>query len=93
MSIYDSNLEKNKANYFPLTPISFIERTAKTQPHSLSIIYEKKKFTWSETFLRCKKIAKSLINLGVKKNQTISVIVLIFLKWLNCILQFRWQGG
>ena len=74
MSIYDSNLEKNKANYFPLTPISFIERTAKTQPHSLSIIYEKKKFTWSETFLRCKKIAKSLINLGVKKNQTISVI-------------------
>ena len=74
MNIYDSNLEKNKANYFPLTPISFIERTAKTQPHSLSIIYEKKKFTWLETFLRCKKIAKSLINLGVKKNQTISVI-------------------
>jgi len=74
MNIYDSNLEKNKANYFPLTPISFIERTAKTQPHSLSIIYEKKKFTWLETFLRCKKIAKSLINLGVKRNQTISVI-------------------
>ena len=74
MNKYDLNLEKNKANYFPLTPISFIERTAKTQPDSLSIIYEKKKFTWLETFLRCKKIAKSLINLGVKKNQTISVI-------------------
>ena len=29
MSIYDLNLEKNKANYFPLTPISFIEKPQK----------------------------------------------------------------
>ena len=56
MNIYDSNLEKNKANYFPLTPISFIERTAKTQPHSLSIIYEKKNLLGWRLFLDVKKL-------------------------------------
>ena len=55
MSIYDSNLEKNKVNYFPLTPISFM-RERKNSTSLIIIIYEKKKFTWSETFLRCKKL-------------------------------------
>ena len=28
MSIYDQDLEKNSANYVPLSPVSFIERAA-----------------------------------------------------------------
>ena len=51
---YKTSLGKNKVNYFPLSPVSFLERVAITFPNYTSIISENKKFTWKETFTRCK---------------------------------------
>ena len=53
--------KKNKANHVPLSPINFLERTAKIFPSYTSIISETKKFTWHETFKRCNLFASSLI--------------------------------
>jgi len=40
MNDYDKNLYKNKANYVPLTPISFIERTKDIYPNYEAIVYK-----------------------------------------------------
>ena len=47
---YKKNLNKNRVNYYPLSPVSFLERTATIYPDYKSIITENKSFTWKETF-------------------------------------------
>mgnify|MGYP000206006038 CR=1 FL=1 len=47
MSSYDTNLEKNKANYIPLTPLSFLERAKEVYPNYEAIVYEDIKYTCS----------------------------------------------
>ena len=71
---YKIGLEKNKANYTSLTPISFLERTANIFPNYISIISENKKFTWKSTFTRCKLFASSLKKRKIKKGDTVSII-------------------
>ncbi len=44
MSHYDINLDKNKANYVPLTPLSFLERAKDVYPDYEAIVYEDRKY-------------------------------------------------
>jgi len=74
MNDYDKNLDKNKANYVPLTPISFIERTKDIYPNYESIIYKKRVYTWKQTYDRCIKFASALTKLGIKLGDTVSII-------------------
>ncbi|XP_021756059.1 probable acyl-activating enzyme 1, peroxisomal [Chenopodium quinoa] len=48
------------ANYTPLTPITFLERSAKVFPHRISVVYGCLRYTWSETRQRCGKLASTL---------------------------------
>ena len=50
MNHYDENLEKNAANYVPLTPISFLERAKDVYPNYEAIVYEDRSYTWSEVY-------------------------------------------
>ena len=47
MSDYDKHLDKNNANFVPLTPISFLERAKDIYPNYEALIYEDKKYTLS----------------------------------------------
>jgi fatty-acyl-CoA synthase len=38
-SLFDLNLDKNSANYAPLSPLSFIERAASVFPAKLSVVH------------------------------------------------------
>ena len=49
---YDIGLNKTGANYVPLTPLSFIARSAAVFPNHVSAVYQGKSFTWAETFAR-----------------------------------------
>lgn len=71
---YKTSLGKNRVNYSPLTPVSFLERAAIAFPNYTSIISENNKFTWKETFNRCKKFASSLKKRNIKKGDTVSII-------------------
>ncbi len=71
---YNIGLEKNRANFVPLTPISFLERTAQIFPNYTSIISENNKFTWKSTFARCRLFASSLKKRNIKKGDTVSII-------------------
>jgi len=74
MNDYDKNLDKNKANYVPLTPISFIERTKDIYPNYESVIYKKRVYTWKQTYDRCIRFASALEKHGIKLGDTVSII-------------------
>ena len=71
---YKIGLEKNKANFASLTPISFLERTSNIFPNYTSIISENNKFTWKTTFTRCRLFASSLQKKNIKKGDTVSIM-------------------
>ena len=45
MSVYEKNLDKNKANFVPLTPLTFLKRAKDIYPNYEAIIYENRKNT------------------------------------------------
>ena len=53
MSVYEKNLEKNKANFVPLTPLTFLVRAKEIYPNYEAVIYEDRNYTWSEVYKRC----------------------------------------
>lgn len=74
-SMYDQGLDKNSANYVPLSPLSFLRRSAMVYPKRLSIIQDGKQYTWAETYERVKRFASSLSKLGVGKNDTVACML------------------
>jgi len=74
MSHYDTNLDKNEANFVPLTPLSFLERAKDIYPNYEALVYEDRKYTWSEIYKRCIKFASALEKIGITKGDTVSVM-------------------
>ena len=74
MSHYDTNLDKNNANYVPLSPLSFLERTKDIYPNYEAIVYESRSYTWAEVYKRCVKFASALEKIGIKTGDTVSIM-------------------
>ena len=70
----NKSFDKVSANYVSLNPVSFLRRTAKVFPNRLSIVYEDIKFSWSETFERCKKLASALKSEGLERGDVVGFI-------------------
>ncbi len=74
MSNFDTNLDKNSANFVPLSPLSFITRVKDIYPNYDSLVYGKRSYTWLETYNRCIKFASALAKKGITKGSTVSII-------------------
>ncbi len=74
MSSYDKNLDKNEANFVPLSPLTFLERTKDIYPNYESVVYESRKYTWKDTYNRCVKFASALDKIGIKTGDTVSIM-------------------
>ncbi len=74
MSLYEKNLDKNLANFVPLTPLTFLNRAKDIYPDYEALIYEERKYTWREIYRRCVKFASALSKIGIKKGDTISFL-------------------
>ena len=74
MSLYDTNLDKNNANYVPLTPLTFLKRAKEIYPNYEALIYEDRKFTWGQVYKRTVKFASALNKIGVGKGDTVSFL-------------------
>lgn len=74
VSIYDIDLEQTPANYTPLSPLSFIRRTAAVYPNLASVIHGERRYTWSETYTRCRRLGSALAKRGVKAGDTVAVM-------------------
>jgi fatty-acyl-CoA synthase len=69
-----SYLRPRAANFVALTPLSFLDRTAELYPARLALIDEDRRFTWAEVKQRCEALAASLVRLGVKQGDVVSVL-------------------
>ena len=74
MSHYDKDLDKNDANYVPLSPLTFLERTKDIYPNYEAVVYESRSYTWEEVYKRCTKFASALDKLGIKTGDTVSIM-------------------
>jgi|HubBroStandDraft_2_1064218.scaffolds.fasta_scaffold36307_3 fatty-acyl-CoA synthase len=74
-SPYDHDLDRNAANYQPLTPLSFLERAASVFPERLAIVHGTQRFTYAEYYARSRKLASALSRAGVRKGDTVAVML------------------
>jgi fatty-acyl-CoA synthase len=75
VSPYDQHLEKNPANYQPLTPLMFIERAASVYPTHTAVIHGSMRYSWSEFYDRCRRLASALARLQIGPGDTVSVML------------------
>src|SRR3981081_4259818 len=74
-SQYSIGLDKTPANYVPLTPLSFLARTAAVYPDHVSAVYEGRVFTWSQTYARCRRFASYLAGRGIGHGDTVAAML------------------
>ena len=71
--IFDQGLERNDANYTPLSPVSFVERSAEIFGDLTSVIHGARRYDWRTTRERSARLAAALRALGVRHGNTVSV--------------------
>jgi 3-(methylthio)propionyl---CoA ligase len=74
-SQYGIGLDKTPANYVPLTPLSFLARSAAVYPDHISTVYEGRVFTWSQTYARCRRFASFLASQNIGYGDTVSAML------------------
>lgn len=83
-SPYQFDLDKNPANYQPLTPLSFLERAALVYPDHLAIIHGPLRRTYRDFYTRSKKLASALAKRGIGKGDTVAVMLANTPAMLEC---------
>jgi fatty-acyl-CoA synthase len=75
MNIYNSGLDKNPANYSPLTPLSFIQRAAQVFPQRLAVVHGTRRFTWRQAYERSVRLASALHRHGIGIGDTVACLL------------------
>ena len=71
---FETDLPRQSANYSPLSPISFLSRSALVHQQGTSVIHGERRWTWSDTYTRCRRLASALSKKGIGKGDTVSVM-------------------
>ena len=74
-SQYSTDLDKNAANYAPLSPLTFIERAASVYPERCALIYNDTRRNWADTYRRCRQFAATLKQYGVAADDTVALML------------------
>jgi fatty-acyl-CoA synthase len=72
---YDQALDKNPANYQPLTPLSMLERAARVYPEHTAVIHGKQRHSYRELYARSRQLASALACRYIGAGDTVSVIL------------------
>ena len=72
---FETDLDKNPANYAPLTPLGFIERAAYVYPGRAAVVHGRRRFTWAETYTRCRRLASALARRGIGGGDTVAAML------------------
>jgi fatty-acyl-CoA synthase len=72
---YDTDLDRNAANFQPLTPLSFLARAAEVYPLTPAIIHGGLSRNYRDFYARAKRLASALARRGVKRGETVSVML------------------
>jgi len=71
---YETDLDRNPANYAPLTPLTFVERAAYVYPERTAVVHGARRYTWKETYARCRRLASALAGRGIGVGDTVAVM-------------------
>ena len=74
-NIFTEGLDKNLANHTPMTPLSFLERSAQVYPNHLAIVHGNLRQDWQTTYARCRRLASALVKHGIAKGDTVAVML------------------
>ncbi|MEY3596158.1 MAG: hypothetical protein RL543_111 [Pseudomonadota bacterium] len=83
-SIYDLDLDKNPANFQPLTPLGFLERAAAVYPDRTAIIHGPLRRTYRDFHARACRLANALVQRGIKRGDTVAVLLANTPAMLEC---------
>jgi fatty-acyl-CoA synthase len=72
---YAVGLDKNPANFVALSPLSFLERTARVYPQRLALVHGGLRQTWAQTFERCRRLASALTRRGIGLGDTVAAML------------------
>jgi len=72
--MFDRDLDRVEANYHPLTPLSFLERSAAVYPDKTAVIHGDARYTYAELRTRCVRLAGALARRGIRSGDTVSVM-------------------
>ena len=81
---YDTDLERNPANYQPLTPLGFLERAAAVFPGHTAIIHGPMRRSYTEFYARARRLASALSKRGIKRGDSVSVFLANTPAMLEC---------
>jgi fatty-acyl-CoA synthase len=73
-SPYSAALGRNGANYVPLSPLGFLARSAAVFPDRLAVVHGSRRYSWAESYARCRRLAGALRRRGIGKNDTVAVM-------------------
>jgi fatty-acyl-CoA synthase len=74
-SPYDTGLDRNAANYQPMTPLSHLARAASTYPDTIAVIHGKARMNYAEFYRRCRQLGAALAARGIRKNDTVAAML------------------
>jgi fatty-acyl-CoA synthase len=81
---YDQDLDRNPANFQPLTPLGFLERAASVFPDHTAIIHGPLRRSYAEFYTRARRLASALAKHGVKRGDSVSVLLANTPAMLEC---------
>ncbi|MFN5164745.1 MAG: AMP-binding protein, partial [Pseudomonadota bacterium] len=73
--IYDRDLDRNAANFVPLTPVSFVERSAEVFGDLPAVVHGERRYTWAQVRERSARLAAALAAHGVGRGTTVSAML------------------
>jgi fatty-acyl-CoA synthase len=71
---HELGLDKNPANFVPLTPIGFLLRSASVYPDRVAVVHGERWYSWREALDRCRRLAAALAAAGVRRGDTVAVM-------------------
>src|SRR6201987_4397042 len=71
---FETGLDRNPANYIPLTPVSFLTRAASAFANKIAVIDGERRYTYTQLHDRCVRLASALTQLGVRRLDTVAII-------------------
>ena len=72
---YDTDLDKNSANFVPLTPLSFLDKAAYVYPNRLAVVHGDERYTWQQQYRRCRQLASALQKHGIGEGDTVAAML------------------
>jgi fatty-acyl-CoA synthase len=81
---YERDLDRNPANYQPLTPLTFLERAATVHPDHIAVIHGPLRRNYAELYARSRRLASALALRGIAKGDTVSAMLANTPPMLEC---------